>query len=68
MIHNTDSIIDGKFTKKAFYEKSTNLYNFGEKNTGDFVTYSLKINVIDDTSDNNFTTVSISENEFNQNN
>ena len=67
MIHNTDSVTFGKFTRRSFYEKSTNSYNFGEKNTGDFVNYSLKINVIDDTSENNFTTVSISEKEFEKN-
>ena len=38
-----------------------------KRNTVDFVNYSLKINVIDDTSDNNFTTVSISEKEFEKN-
>ena len=65
MIHKTDSISFGKFTRRAFYEKSTNSYNFGEKNSGDFVNYSLKINVIDETSENNFTTVPISEREFN---
>lgn len=65
MIHKTDSISFGKFTRRAFYEKSTNSYNFGEKNSGDFVNYSLKINVIDETSENNFTTVPISEHEFN---
>ena len=67
MIHNTDSVTFGKFTRRSFYEKSTNSYNFGEKNTGDFVNYSLKINVIDDTSENNFTTVSSSEKEFEKN-
>ena len=44
MIHNADSVTYGKFTKKAFFEKSTESYNFGKKNTGDFVNYSLKIN------------------------
>ena len=65
MIHNADSVTYGKFTRRAFYEKSANSYNFGEKNTGDFVNYSLKINVVDETSENNFTTVPISEREFN---
>ena len=65
--NDTDSITQGKFTKKAFFEKSTESYNFGKKNTGDFVNYSLKINVVDETTENNFTTVSISEDEFNKN-
>ena len=67
MEKDTDSITQGKFTKKAFFEKSTESYNFGKKNTGDFVNYSLKINVVDETTENNFTTVSISEDEFNKN-
>ena len=67
MENDTDSITQGKFTKKAFFEKSTESYNFGKKNTGDFVNYSLKINVVDETTENNFTTVSISEDEFNKN-
>ena len=50
---------------RAFYEKSANSYNFGGKNTGDFVNYSLKISVVDETSENNFATVPISEREFN---
>ena len=31
------------------------------------INYSLKINVVDETTENNFTTVSISEDEFNKN-
>ena len=64
-------IMDADKDKNKYDELLNSMFNinksdkFGEKNTGDFVNYSLKINVVDETSENNFTTVPISEREFN---
>lgn len=54
----------GKFTKNAFYEKSTNIFDFGMKNSTQIVNYKLEINVIDGSAKNNFQTIAINENEF----
>ena len=61
----TDSTIAGKFTTQAFYEKSRNVFDFGQKNSSREVNYELKINVRDASAENNFSTVPISESEFN---
>ena len=63
----TDSITHGKFTKDVFYERSTNAYNFGKKNSQDFVNYRLEINVVNGEAENNFHTEPISEEEFENN-
>lgn len=60
----TDSITHGKFTRNVFYERSTSSYNFGKKNTQDYVNYRLEINVIDGTAEHNFHTETICEEEF----
>lgn len=54
----------GKFTKNAFYEKSTNIFDFGMKNSTQLVNYKLEINVIDGSAKNNFQTIAINETEF----
>lgn len=54
----------GKFTKNAFYEKSTNVFDFGMKNSTQLVNYKLEINVIDGSAKNNFQTIAINETEF----
>ena len=54
----------GKFTKNAFYEKSTNIFDFGMKNSTQIVNYKLEINVIDGSAKNNFQTIAINETEF----
>ena len=59
--------VKGKFTRSPFYEKSASSYDFGKKNSQSFVNYSLELNVINGDTENNFETVAISEEEFNQN-
>lgn len=54
----------GKFTKNAFYEKSTNIFDFGMKNSTQIVNYKLEINVIDGSAKNNFQTIAINKTEF----
>lgn len=61
---HTDSMIIGKFTRNAFYEKSREYYDFGKKNSQEEVYYELRINVRDATGMNNFETTPISEDEF----
>lgn len=63
----TDSIVHGKFTKSTFYERSTKAYDFGRKNSQDFVNYRLEINVVDGEAENNFHTEQITEEEFEKN-
>lgn len=63
----TDSVVHGKFTKSAFYERSTKVYDFGKKNSQDIVNYRLEINVVDGEAENNFYTEQISEEEFEKN-
>ena len=64
MEHTTDSITLGKFTKNAFYERSSQVYDFGKKNSLEEVNFDLRINVKDATGMNNFETIPISEEEF----
>lgn len=59
--------VKGKFTRSPFYEKSASNYDFGKKNSQSFVNYSLELNVIDGDAENNFETITISEEEFYQN-
>lgn len=56
--------IRGKFTRSPFYEKSASSYDFGKKNSQNFVNYSLELNIIDGDIKNNFETIPISEEEF----
>lgn len=67
MEQHTDSIVLGKFTKSVFYERSTNIYDFGKKNSQSIVNYRLEINVVDGEAENNFYTEQISEEEFGKN-
>lgn len=57
----------GKFTRSPFYEKSATSYDFGKKNSQSFVNYSLELNVIDGSVENNFETMPITEEEFDRN-
>lgn len=61
---STDSMIIGKFTRNAFYERSRQIYDFGKKNSLEQVNYELCINVQDASGMNNFETTPISEEEF----
>ena len=60
----TDSIVIGKFTRDAFYERSREYYDFGKKNSLQEVNFDLRINVREETGMNNFETTPISEEEF----
>ena len=60
----TDSVIIGKFTRNAFYEKSREYYDFGKKNSMQEINYDLRINVREEVGMNNFETSPISEEEF----
>jgi hypothetical protein len=64
MTYKTDSVTIGKFTRNAFYERSVNAYNFGRKNSMDFVNFNLRINVVQGNVENNFETQPIKEQEF----
>lgn len=66
MQHETDSLTVGKFTTHAFYEKSHNVFDFGQKNSSREVNYLLEINVKGSSAENNFSTEPISESEFNE--
>lgn len=60
------SITLGKFSRNAFYEKSTNMFDFGLKNSMSVVNYKLELNVVNGSAKNNFKTVYINENEFDE--
>ena len=60
----TDFATLGKFTRGAFYERSSEVYDFGTKNSRKEINYELKINVRDASGMNNFETRPISEEEF----
>lgn len=56
----------GKFSRNAFYEKSTNIFDFGLKNSMSVVNYQLELNVVNGSAKNNFKTISINEHEFDE--
>lgn len=60
----TDSITIGKFTKDNLYERSKDVYDFGNKNSTSIVNYQLKINVTENGTMNNFETIPITEKDF----
>lgn len=60
----SDNCIVGKFSRNALYERSVDVFDFGKKNSNQIVNYALSINVVDDSSENNFSTCDISEDEF----
>ena len=61
---NGDGTIVGKFTKNVSYNRSVDVFDFGEKNSSNIVSYLLQINVVDSNLQNNFGTIEISENDF----
>lgn len=61
-----NDVILGKFTRNVFYEKS-NVFDFGKKNSLEEANYKLSINVQEGTTNNNFATMTISEEEFEKN-
>ncbi len=60
---NGDGTLSAKFTSNVSYDKSTDIFDFGKKNSDLVVNYYLSINVVPDTK-NTLTTVTISEDEF----
>lgn len=62
-----DNVIKGKFTSTPFFERSRSSYDFGKKNSQNFINYSLELNVINGNLEHNFETVGISESEFDKN-
>lgn len=67
MIKNEGNHTLGRFSKNAFYVKSTNIFDFGMKNSTRIVNYKLEINVVNGSAKNNFQTVVINETEFENN-
>ena len=61
---NGDDTLRGKFTSNISYDKSTDYFDFGKKNSSSLVNYELNINIDNDQLIHNFQTVSISEKEF----
>lgn len=64
MEYNDGENIKGRFTRNCTYERSVEAYNFGKKNTSDFVNYHLMINVSEEIIEHNFETTQISEADF----
>ncbi|MCD8297177.1 MAG: hypothetical protein LUC88_06345 [Prevotella sp.] len=62
--NNGDGTLKAKFTRNVAYGRSVDAFDFGKKNTSQFVDYKLQINVVNSEVQNNFNTVSISEEEF----
>ena len=54
----------GKFSSNCHYEKSTDIFDFGRKNSTQTINYTLKINVQNNGILNNFNTTQITEEEF----
>ena len=67
MEYACDNSIKGKFTRSAFYEKSSSSYDFGKKNSQSFVNYNLELNIVNGDLEHNFETITISEAEFDKN-
>lgn len=63
---NGDGTLSAKFTSNVTYDKSTDIFDFGKKNSSSIVNYLLQINVVDSELQNSFGTVEISEAEFMQ--
>lgn len=67
MVKKSGNHVSGKFTRNAFYEKSTNIFDFGMKNSLSVVNYQLEINVENGSAKNNFQTITINEQDFEKN-
>ena len=64
MERETENGKQGKFTRNVAYERSQDTFDFGVRNSGAEISYSLEINVADSKRENNFITVPIDEEEF----
>ena len=63
---NGEGSLSAKFTRNVTYYRSTDVFDFGKKNSSNVINYHLQINIIDIEPQNNFGTVEISETEFMQ--
>lgn len=61
---NGDGTISGKFTSNVIYDRSSDVFNFGRKNSSQLANYLLRININDSQLHNNFETIAIPESEF----
>lgn len=61
---NGDGTLSAKFTSNVTYDRSTDIFDFGKKNSSNVVNYLLQINVVDSELQNSFGTIEISESEF----
>ena len=61
---NGDGTLSAKFTSDVYYDKSTESFDFGKKNSSSLVNYVLNINIDNGEPSHNFLTVSISEKKF----
>lgn len=61
---NGDGTLSAKFTSDVYYDKSTECFDFGKKNSSSLVNYVLNINIDNGEPCHNFQTVNISEKEF----
>lgn len=61
---NGDGTLSARFTSNVTYDKSTEIFDFGKKNSSSVVNYLLQINVVDSELQNSFGTIEISEAEF----
>lgn len=64
MVHHEGETLIGKFTDHVSYEKSDEIFDFGEKNSLEAVSYYLKIHVEKNSRYENFATTEITEEEF----
>ena len=61
---NGNGTLNAKFTSNVTYDRSTDIFDFGKKNSSNVVNYLLQINVVDSELQNSFGTIEISESEF----
>lgn len=64
---SADTVRLARFTRDVFYERSTEAYDFGQKNGQSFVNYTLEINVVNGIAKHRFKSEPISEAEFEHN-
>lgn len=61
---NGNGTLNAKFTSNVTYDRSTDIFDFGKKNSSNVVNYLLQINVVESELQNSFGTIEISESEF----
>lgn len=66
MSHSDGYHTDGKFTRNVVYEKSNDYFDFGNTGSLESISYSLKIKVKRDQRYEDFSTSTITEEEFNK--